>query len=50
MFRLTSEAAAGNLLRPRLVVLVANLSLRATAMANFVLDHVEPLRAAVIFD
>ena len=47
VFRLTSEAAAGNLLRWCLVVLVASLSSRATTMANFsVLEHVELLKAA----
>ena len=49
-FGLTSEAAARNLLRSRLAVSVANLSRRATAMANFVLDHVEPLCVAATFD
>ena len=48
MLRLTLEAAAGNLLRLCLV-LVANLSWHATAMAIFVLDHVEPLCAAATF-
>jgi hypothetical protein len=47
VFRLTSAAAAGNLLCWCLVVLAASLSSRATAMAKFsVLDHVELLEAA----